>query len=108
MRTLNVYHFMRFTVPGREVMKIMPSKEEHVKIFVHAGQRRENQFSVCIYCLILFYINNMQVDVATRYIQLYAHWQTLIVAIAMGYYFRLPSRGEKLIVTSGGKPVKSL
>jgi hypothetical protein len=23
----------------------------------------------------------------------------------MGYYFRLPSRGEKLIATSGGRPV---
>lgn len=39
------------------------------------------------------------------YTQLYNHWQALIISIAMAYYFRLPSRGEALIVTSAGKPV---
>lgn len=40
-----------------------------------------------------------------RFKKLYNHWQALIISIAMAYYFRLPSRGEKLIVTSAEKPV---
>lgn len=126
MRTLDVYHFLRFTAAGREVMNIMPSKEEFVKIFVNTGIRNDGNFSVRSslpssfyyhkrkswdYILLsisppfLFIWQNKQAQAQMRYRQLYAHWQTLIIAVAMGYYFRLPNRGEKIIVTSGGKPV---
>ncbi len=76
MRTVDIYHFLRFAPAGKMIIDIMPSSSSNI---------------------VEFYIEDMMQATnmpAARFKALYNHWQALIVAIAMGYYFRLPGTGE--------------
>ena len=59
MRTLNVYHFLRFTPAGREVMRLLPTRDEHIKMFVNAGQRKDHEFTVYLVPFSLLSLSNI-------------------------------------------------
>ena len=76
MRAMDIYHFLRFNLAGQKLLEIMPSSEEAlIQLFVYPKlqQVRDSE------------------EIEMRFRRLYAHWQALIVVLAMGYYFRLPN-----------------
>lgn len=79
MRTLDVYNFLRFTPSGQKLIDIMPSSDTaYVLNYIELKLQR---------------VQNTE-EMEHRYRRLYNHWQALIIALAMGYYFRLPLAGN--------------
>jgi hypothetical protein len=73
---MDIYHFLRFNLAGQQILGIMPSSEEAlVQHFVVPKLHKVRNSA----------------EMSERFRRLYNHWQALIVALAMGYYFRLPS-----------------
>lgn len=79
MRSLDIYNFLRFTIAGQKLIDIMPSSEDaFVQNYIEPKLQRVQNTA----------------EMAERYRRLYNHWQALIIALAMGYYFRLPWSGN--------------
>lgn len=76
MRVMDIYHFLRFNLAGQKIIEIMPSSEQAL-ILDYVYPRLQN-------------VRDSE-EMDQRFRRLYNHWQALIVALAMGYYFRLPS-----------------
>lgn len=77
MRTMDIYHFLRFNAEGQKLIEIMPSSEETlIQLFVTPIVQKVGH------------------SWAQRCRDIYSHWQALTIALAMGYYFRLPSAGQ--------------
>ena len=73
---MDIYHFLRFNLAGQKLIDIMPSSEEPlIQLYVVPKLQK---------------VRNSE-EMKQRFRRLYNHWQALIVALAMGYYFRLPS-----------------
>lgn len=73
---MDIYHFLRFNLAGQKLLEIMPTSEEAlIQMYVFPKLQKVR--------------NSEEMD--QRFRRLYNHWQALIVALAMGYYFRLPN-----------------